>query len=93
MVTLSPPTSEVGVRFPALPHVGELVVACHWLAVYSTEPWPTVHTGFLCHSNYLLRYDLYSVEVKPQTNKLSNILFDLEGIKWPKGKFLTLRWP
>ena len=38
VVTLSPPTSEVGVRFPALPQVGKLVVACHWSAVYSTEP-------------------------------------------------------
>ena len=38
MVTLSPPTSEAGVRFMALPQVGKLVVACRWLAVYSTEP-------------------------------------------------------
>ena len=38
VVTLSPPTSEAGVRFTALPQVGKLVVACHWLAVYSTEP-------------------------------------------------------
>ena len=27
MVTLSPPTSETGVRFPAWPQVGKLVVA------------------------------------------------------------------
>ena len=39
MVTLSPPTSEVEVRFPALPQVGKLIVACCWLAVYSTEPY------------------------------------------------------
>ena len=38
MVTLSPPTSEAGVRFTALPQVGKLVVACHWSAIYSTEP-------------------------------------------------------
>ena len=38
VVTLSPPTSEAGVRFPARPHVGKLVVGCHWSAVYSTEP-------------------------------------------------------
>ena len=38
VVTLSPPTSEAGVRFPAQPQVGKLVVACRWLAVYSTEP-------------------------------------------------------
>ena len=37
-VTLSPPTSEAGVRFPAEPQVGKLVVACRWSAVYSTEP-------------------------------------------------------
>ena len=38
VVTLSPPTSEAGVRFLARPQVGKLVVACHWSAVYSTEP-------------------------------------------------------
>ena len=38
VVTLSPPTSEAGVQFPARPQVGKLVVACRWLAVYSTEP-------------------------------------------------------
>ena len=37
VVTLSPPTSEAGVRFLAWPQVGKLVVACHWSAVYSTE--------------------------------------------------------
>ena len=37
VVTLSPPTSEGGVRFPAWPQVGKLVVACRWSAVYSTE--------------------------------------------------------
>ena len=38
VVTLSPPTSEAGVRFPAQPQVGKQVVACRWSAVYSTEP-------------------------------------------------------
>ena len=38
VVTLSPPTSEAGVWFPAWPQVGKLVVACRWLGVYSTEP-------------------------------------------------------
>ena len=38
VVTLSPPTSEIGVHFPARPQVGKLVVACCWSAVYSTEP-------------------------------------------------------
>ena len=38
VVTFSPPTSEAGVRFPARPQVGKLVVACRWSAVYSTEP-------------------------------------------------------
>ena len=37
MVTLSPSTSEAGVRFPARPQVGKLVVACRWSAVYSTD--------------------------------------------------------
>ena len=61
VVTLSPPTSEIGVRFPARPQVGKLVVGYRWSAVYSTEPWPTVCTGFLCPSNYLSWYDLYNV--------------------------------
>ena len=38
VVTLSPPTSEAGVRFPAWSQVGKLVIACRWSAVYSTEP-------------------------------------------------------
>ena len=38
VVTLSPPTSEAGVRFLTRPQVGKLVVTCHWSAVYSTEP-------------------------------------------------------
>ena len=38
VVTLSPPTSEAGVRSPSRPYVGKLVVACRWSAVYSTEP-------------------------------------------------------
>ena len=38
VVALSPPTSEAGVRFLAEPQVRKLVVACRWLAVYSTEP-------------------------------------------------------
>ena len=38
VVILLPPTSEAGVRFPAWPQVGKLVVACRWSAVYSTEP-------------------------------------------------------
>ena len=54
VVTLFPPTSEAGVWFPAQPQVGKLVVACRWLAVYSTEPSPPVCTGFLCPSNYPL---------------------------------------
>ena len=68
MVTLSPPTSEAGVWFPARPQMGKLVVACHWSAVYSTQPLPTVCTGVLCPANYPLSYDLYSVEsdVKPR---------------------------
>ena len=33
VVTLSPPTSEAGVRFPAPPQVGKLVVACRWFTV------------------------------------------------------------
>ena len=38
VVKLSHPNSEAEVRFPARPQVGKLVVACHWSAVYSTEP-------------------------------------------------------
>ena len=38
VITLLPPTSEAGVRYPAQPQVGKLVVACRWLALYSTKP-------------------------------------------------------
>ena len=38
VVTLSPPTSEAGVGFPAQPQVGKPVVACCWLTIYSAEP-------------------------------------------------------
>ena len=38
VVTLSTPTSEAGVPFPAWPQVGKLVADCRWSAVYSTEP-------------------------------------------------------
>ena len=38
VVTLSPPTSEIGVWFPARLQVGKLEVACCWSVVYSTEP-------------------------------------------------------
>ena len=62
VVTLLSPTSEAGVRFLTQPQVGKLVVACRWLAVYSTEPWQTLCTGFLCPSNYPSWYDLYNVE-------------------------------
>ena len=44
MVTLSPPTSEIGVQLPAQPQVEKLVVACCWSAVYSAEP--CYHDGF-----------------------------------------------
>ena len=84
VVTLSPPTSEAGVRFPAWPQVGKLVVACRWSAVYSTEPCWTVCTGFLYPSNYPSWYDLYSVEsdVKPEINKKKcNYSYDFNC--WP----------
>ena len=58
MVTLSAPTSEVGVRFPARPQVGKQVVVCRWSAVYSTDPdelfvlvssaLPTTHRDMAC---------------------------------------------
>ena len=38
MVTLLPPTSEAGVRFPARPQVGKLVVAGRWSAVTVQNP-------------------------------------------------------
>ena len=44
MVTLSPPTSEIGVQLLAQPQVEKLVVACRWSAVYSAEP--CYHDGF-----------------------------------------------
>ena len=70
VVTHSPPISEVGGSNPGR-YVRKLVVAYQWSAVYSTGPWPTVSTGFLCLQIYLSWYNLYSVEsdVKPQINK------------------------
>ena len=53
VVTHSPPTSEIGGSNLG-PYVGNLVVAYQWSAVYSTEPSPTVCTGFLCPQNYPL---------------------------------------
>ena len=61
MGTHSPPTSDVSGSNPE-PYVDKLVVAYLWLAVYSTEPWPTVCTGFLFPQNYPSLHDLYSVE-------------------------------
>ena len=40
-----PPTFEIG---GSNPYVENLAVAYRWLASYSTEPEPTVCTGFLC---------------------------------------------
>ena len=67
------PTSEVGGSNPGS-YVGKLVVAYQRSAVYSTELWPTVCTGFLCPINYSSWYDMYSVEsdVKTQINKLNH---------------------
>ena len=62
MVTLSPPTSEAGIRSPAWPQVGKLVVACRWSAVYSTEPYGSVVStdfslmllgSYLCELTYV----------------------------------------
>ena len=79
VVTLSPPTSEVRVRFQALPQVGKMVVACRRSAVYSTEPWPTVCTGFLCPSNYLSWYDLcWKWHKTPNTFVSAHIWFLLD---------------
>ena len=47
VVTDSPATSEVG-SFNPKPDVENMVVSYRWLAIYSTEPWPTVCSGFLC---------------------------------------------
>ena len=61
VVTHSPPTCEVCGSNPEH-YVGKMVVSYQWSAVYSTEPWPTPSTGFLCLLNCLSWYDLYSVE-------------------------------
>ena len=83
VATLSPPTSEIGVRFPAQPQVGKLVVAYRWSAVYSTEPWPTVCTGFLCLPNYPSWYDRYSVEKwrKTQINLFPGLHQSADGVR------------
>ena len=51
MVTHMPPTSGVSGLNPG-PSVGKLVASYQWSAVFSTEPWPTVCTGFLSPLNY-----------------------------------------
>ena len=66
MVTFSPPTSEVGVRFPAWPQVRKLVVACRWLGSLQYR------TLTNCMYWFPLPFQLpNSVEsnVKPQINK------------------------
>ena len=40
VVTLSPPTSEMGVQISTLLQVKKLVVACHWLAIYCDHKGP-----------------------------------------------------
>ena len=54
------------------PYVGKMAVSYRRSAVYSTELWPTVSTGFLCPQNYPSCYDLYSVEsnIKTQNKQL-----------------------
>ena len=63
---------------------GKLVVACRWSSVYTTEPWRTVCTGFLCPSNYPSWYDLYGVEsdIKPQINKQNLDINNLKNFNW-----------
>ena len=58
MVTLWPPTSEAGVRFPAQPQVGKLVVAAvgqqftvqnpNKLYVLVSSALPTTHRDMTC---------------------------------------------
>ena len=60
MVTLSPATSETGVRFSAQPQVGKLVhvLACHWSAVsyhnidqlhvLVSSALPSIHCDMTC---------------------------------------------
>ena len=57
MVTLSSPTSEAGVRFPAWPQVGKLVVAVgrqftlqnpNELYVLVSSALPTTHRNMTC---------------------------------------------
>ena len=45
VVTLSPPTSEIGVWFLDQSQVGKLVVVCSWLSVYSTYSWSSPCTA------------------------------------------------
>ena len=67
VVTLSPPTSEAGVRFPAQPQVGKLVVAwlktpptpisLTWPPLFNMYQWlkPSLTTIFFtCKMSYLM---------------------------------------
>ena len=73
VVTLSPPTSEAGVRFPARPQVEKLVVACHWFAVQNPNKLYVLVSSALPTT----RRDMTCVEsnVKPQTNNSSYRIF------------------
>ena len=71
VVTLSPPTSEAGVRFPAWPQVGKLVVDCRLLGrkfivqnadklyILVSSALPTTHCDMTCTV----------LKAKPQINK------------------------
>ena len=63
VITHSPPLSKIWAWIPALPQVRKLVVAYHWQAVYSTEPWQTVCTGFFFHARTTTCHSTITVKV------------------------------
>ena len=57
----SPPTSEIGVQFPAWPQVGKLVAACHLSAIYCIWcKWKLAITRNKSHGHLHLIYRFYS---------------------------------
>ena len=52
VLTNSPPTNEIRVRILAWPHVGKLVVDCHWLAIQNLDQLYVLVSSALLTTNH-----------------------------------------
>ena len=75
---------------------GSLGWVCMVLA-HTLNVWQKVHKLGLCgHFKYLkvaFKLNLQTLNFAHICTSFRLTVFDLQGIKWPKIKFLTLRWP